>query len=205
MKDFKRTRILWSLGIIAPLWFTAATVLTGLLTPGYSPVSEVVSELGAKGRPYAALMNYGGFMATGIMIVLFSQGARRMLGRGRLAGIACTLIALTGIGVFGTGLFQCDPGCSLEGASVEMIAHSISGIVTFAFSAIAPLVLALHEWRSHRRRGFIAYSLLTGVVLITLLCSMFSPVISGYRGLHQGAFLAVFFSWILIFGLSNRP
>jgi hypothetical membrane protein len=202
--DFKRIRLLWFLGIIAPLWFAAAMMLAGWLTPGYSPVTEMVSELGARGMPYADLANYVGFVPTGVFIVLFSLGLRPILGRGALTGIISGLVALTGLGVLGTGLFQCDPGCSLEGASVEMIAHALSGLVTFTFSAFTPLVMSLYYWRSNRRGVHFAYSILTSVVLIALMGLMFSPAISEYRGLDQGLFLGIYFLWIIIFALSNK-
>jgi len=203
----KRAKFLWLLGVIAPLWFAAVTILTGFLTPGYSPVAEVISVLGAKGKPYADLMNYAGFMLTGSLIILFSLGMREILGRGALGNLSRLLIAVTGLGVFGSGAFPCDAGCTLEIETVSagMIMHAIAGIATFMFAALTPLVLSLYYWRTRKRWGYIAYSVLTGIILLLLLGIMFSPIISGYRGLHQGVFFGIYFLWILIFVLSTRP
>ncbi|MFQ5400870.1 MAG: DUF998 domain-containing protein [Anaerolineae bacterium] len=204
MDNSKRIRFLWLLGVFAPLWLSAVSVVAGALTPGYSPVSEVVSELGARGMPYADLMNGAGFMLTGIFIILFSLGAKRMMGNGKLAGLTSLLIALTGVGVFGSGYFPCDPGCAIENMSIPMLKHALAGLTTFAFSAVTPLVVSFHYWRS-RRWGYFAYSLLTGVALLSLLSIMFSPIISGIEGLHQRAFLGIYFLWVIFFALSIKP
>jgi|Deesub1362A_J573_1020465.scaffolds.fasta_scaffold01030_10 hypothetical membrane protein len=195
---------LWLAGILAPFWFAGAALLAASLTPGYSPVAQVVSELGAPGMPYAGLINYGGFITTGLMVLLYSLWVRRALGPGLLARISCSLISLNGLGLLGSGLLPCDPGCPLEAASPTMIGHAVSGILTFSLSAITPLPISLLLWRRGQRSLFLAWSLLTAMALVALLALMFSPLIEGLRGLHQATFLAVFFHWLILFTLLTK-
>ena len=53
-------------GIIAPLLFGGLLFVEGLLRPGYSHVTQAISELGQVGTPYAEIQD-ANFVLTGLM------------------------------------------------------------------------------------------------------------------------------------------
>src|SRR5215211_3356897 len=59
-------------GICAPVLWAAAIILCGGLRPGYSHLTQYISELGERGSSTEYLMRYAGFVPTGILHVLFA-------------------------------------------------------------------------------------------------------------------------------------
>ncbi|MEQ1865828.1 MAG: DUF998 domain-containing protein, partial [Micropepsaceae bacterium] len=55
----QRDRMLLAGGIAVPYIYFANLVIGGLLTPGFSHVTQMPSELGVAAAPYAALFNAG--------------------------------------------------------------------------------------------------------------------------------------------------
>ena len=61
-------------GIAASILFVTALILIAAVTPGYSHLTNAVSELGMSNAPYALLWNLLGFGVVGVLIVLFAWG-----------------------------------------------------------------------------------------------------------------------------------
>lgn len=59
-------------GIIGPLFFFAWISILGILYDGYSPISQMMSEIGAVDSPYSSLLQYGGFSELGIAWTSFT-------------------------------------------------------------------------------------------------------------------------------------
>lgn len=72
-------------GVLAPLLFVGLSTIAGLLRPGYSPVNEAISDLGA--GPNAWVQN-ANFALSGLLFVVFAAGLnphlRPLFGRGLL-------------------------------------------------------------------------------------------------------------------------
>ncbi len=73
------TRWLLSAGIVGPVLFVLAFTIAGALRPGYSPVRDVVSDLGA--GPGSWLQN-ANFAVFGVLLLAFAAGFRRASGAG---------------------------------------------------------------------------------------------------------------------------
>jgi hypothetical membrane protein len=69
-------------GMFAPLVFVGAVVLTAAGRPEYRHATQAISELGEVGASQAALMNYGGFLLYGILIVGLAVGLHRSIRQG---------------------------------------------------------------------------------------------------------------------------
>src|SRR5713101_6969529 len=78
-------------GIIAPLLFGGLLFVEGLLRPGYSHVTQAISELGQVGTPYAVIQD-ANFVLTGLLILLFVVGLRRRISQGRASKVGIGLL-----------------------------------------------------------------------------------------------------------------
>src|ERR1041385_98102 len=90
-------------GIISPVLWLACIAAAGALRPGFSHVTQYISELGERGSTTEALMRHGAFCFTGYLYLCFATAVLTTFHDGwRLRG-AAVLIALDGIGRVGAG------------------------------------------------------------------------------------------------------
>ena len=64
--------ILLVTGIASPLILGLAVFVGGWQYPGYSHVSQFISELGATGAPSPSILNFGGLIPAGALTVAFA-------------------------------------------------------------------------------------------------------------------------------------
>jgi hypothetical membrane protein len=121
----------------------AATVLLGTLyfaslRPGYSHISNTISELGETGTPQAHLVAFGFFLPVGLIVWL----ALWLMHRHRPdRDTSLVLLALSGLGngyVF-AAFFPCDPGAPLFG-SWRTLVHNAAGLIDYAGTALGLLM-----------------------------------------------------------------
>jgi hypothetical membrane protein len=74
------TRALLACGLVAPVITITVIAIMAARTPGYSHVSNTVSDLAAQGVPDAAIM-MAGIVVVGLIIDLFAYGLLRVFGR----------------------------------------------------------------------------------------------------------------------------
>jgi hypothetical membrane protein len=198
-------------GITAPLLFTTMTLVCSTLRPGYDHLNQFISELGATGSSHADLMNFAGFIPSGLLMAIFGVALLKLLPRNILTRIGAALIILFGVGVIIAGSFSCDPGCPQRGGSFENSIHD--GISGPAFlSATTGILLfgisfrTLSVWK-----GLWIYSLVSALLsygfIMLLVSSLDSRVLTG---LWQRLLLATIFLWcgivaIKIFNSESRP
>ena len=78
-------RILSIGGAAGPVLFATAVVVSGALRPEYSHVTQFMSELGETGGSRSYLMNYGGFIPTGLLLIGFSTRCLIPFARGHVS------------------------------------------------------------------------------------------------------------------------
>src|SRR5262245_46047417 len=108
-------------GVVGPILFVLGFTLAGFLRPGYSPISQAVSDLGV--GPNAWLQN-ANFVLFGLLLITFASGfylgMRSVISRGWL--VACfVLLILSGVGIINGGIFTEDPS--------TVILHWIGGFL----------------------------------------------------------------------------
>ena len=198
-----RARVL--AGVLGPAIFLVATLMSAALRPGYRHVVNVISELGATGTPYAALMNYGGFLPAGLMLTAFGIVLARGVPRSGSALVGAGLVALFGLGLAASGIFSCDPGCPQSGGSLENFIHAAIAPVMFVGLIAGIAILGLHFRRQPRWRHLAAYSLLTSALallfMIALIRSFDTRTLSG---LWQRLMIGTLFLWCVVVGLAAR-
>jgi len=60
-------RLLIFCGIAAPVVLLLAVIIAGSLHPGYSHISQAISEFGAQGAPHRAILSYAGLVPAGVL------------------------------------------------------------------------------------------------------------------------------------------
>jgi hypothetical membrane protein len=184
-------------GIAAPVAHGIAVLVAGSLQADYSHLHQFISELGASGTQYRAVMNYGGIVPAGILTVFFSIGMyRRLTGRFAFA-LGSLLVTVMGIARLTAGIFPCDPGCPVVEMSRAAQLHAGFGFLSFCCGVLAPLLLAF-GLRVHGRGRLFWLSLGVGLfsaVLLVLLLWM-GPG-TPYVGAVQRLMLVLTYGWVV--------
>ncbi len=177
-------------GVIAPVLFTIIVITLSLLRPGYSHVSQAISELGSVGAPNAIVQD-GNFILLGLLIIAFAYGLHKGIGDGKGSRLGPILVAVFGaVAAIGDGIFP------LPGPLHQPL--FIVGVIAFM---IGILIITRRLKRDTNWQGYRLYSLGTGVIAIVLFIVLLSYAISTngggpWFGALQRLFLAPLFLWI---------
>jgi hypothetical membrane protein len=98
-------------GILGPIIYAIVIGVMGALYPGYSHISQSMSELGATGAPHAVIINTLSFPLLGLFFFIFAFTVHRSIEKNKASLIGPCLVVLSGFSLVMTGIFQCDPGC----------------------------------------------------------------------------------------------
>lgn len=188
-------------GIIGSILFTSISLLSGYLQTDYDAINNFVSELGATDSSTEFLMNYLGFIPSGILFSLFGLSLLIIVSKKSASRIGALLIMLFGIGMTLAGIYSCDPGCPSVG-TIESIIHDRVSAVTF-ISAILGIILLGFSFRKMKVfQNFSLYTILTGFISLILLIIMITSFESrNLTGLWQRLLLLSIFLWTIIIGL----
>jgi hypothetical membrane protein len=189
-------------GIAGPVLFSMTTLICGGLRPGYDHVANFISELGATGTSNENLMNYAGFIPSGILITLFGISLFLLLPAQLISRTGSVFLSIFGIGMVLAGIFSCDPGCPPQG-SFESIIHDRVSAVTFISAILGILFVGL----SFRKIGPFGklwrYSILSGCLSAMLLALMINSFESkSLTGMWQRLLLFSIFQWTAVVGLT---
>lgn len=161
----------WS-GVAGPVLRLGLILILGTLQPGYSQVHGFISQLGAQGAPFAALMNYVGISLVGALLAVFSAALYHATKPGAFVLAGAALLALSGLTFIAVGLLPCDPGCSLAAPSLRMRLHVLTGLIAMATQTLAPLAFGLGVFGRAGSRRYAAISLVCGAIALVALASM---------------------------------
>jgi hypothetical membrane protein len=191
-------------GIAGPALFTLTTVISACLRSGYSHKTQFISDLGATGSPNANLMNYAGFIPSGILAGLFGLSLFLLLPKKMITVTGSVLVTVFGIGMVVAGIYSNDaPGFQGEGSLSNRIHDQVSGLMFLCVIA-GILILGLSFRKIPSWRGLWIYSVLSSpislILFITFINSMDSHT---YTGMWQRLFLLSVFLWMAIVGWHN--
>jgi hypothetical protein len=190
-------------GLAAPLIYAATVIVFSRLTPGYSNISDAVSELNLPGAPNRRAVD-GAFVLYNLFLILFSLSLRSGFdARGlRISRLGPLFLFLTGLcGVAMTALFPLDPAGSEPtfGGQMHLIlagALSLGSILTVYFFG-----------SSLRRRE--QAPLLAGYSFLTLAVILVSGAFAGFAawrhstvfGLWERVTIGAFLLWLFVLAL----
>jgi hypothetical membrane protein len=165
-------RLLLACGVIGPLFFIIVFLIEGAVRPDYSLLRHPVSALSMEDRGWIQVAN---FIITGLLLLAFALGLRRVLlpASGTMQRIV--LISLVGIGLIGAGIFVIDPlngyppGTPLvpEEGSVHGNLHNLFSLAFFVGLPIACFSFRRQFARSNEH-GWAIYSALSGIAIFVL-------------------------------------
>jgi hypothetical protein len=148
-----RSKWLAFTGVLAPLVFILAVLAAGAMQPGYDQLKNFVSELGATGAPAAAIINFGGFLVYGMLMMAFAWAVHRGMRADDGGWLGPTVLALYGLAYVGVALAPCDPGCQAAAPSLHHRLHLLLGEVVLLTAVLSPFILYSRmvkdpEWQS---------------------------------------------------------
>jgi len=188
-------------GIIGPILFTITALICASFQSDYNSMNNFISELGATNSSTELLMNYVGFIPSGIFFSLFGLSLLNIFSDNLTSRIGALFIIIFGIGMTLAGIFSCDPGCPSAGSTESMIHDRVSA-VTFISAILGIIVLGLSFRKMNFFRMISFYSILTGLISLMFLLIMINSFESrNLTGLWQRLLLLSIFIWTMIVGL----
>jgi hypothetical membrane protein len=182
------------LGIASPMLFVLLVVVMGFIHPGYSHLTNFISDLGALDAPipYVQRLNFFQF-GIGIAVLAWAL----YMGMDQPSRVALVLQVIIGVGIFLSGIF---PGHSNDPGSRETMLHNLVGIPAFLMIMLVPLVAGWRFRRSEAWRGLSAYSISMTPVLVAMFVLMARADASptGAPGLFQRLFIGTWLFWMVV-------
>ncbi|THD66422.1 DUF998 domain-containing protein [Robertkochia marina] len=177
--------LLWS-GLLAVLVRNILVYYIGWISPGYSPVSNFISELSADGMPYAGLVNLGSLIVLGIVLIMTALALKgRLPGPGR--GLSMSYLAISGVAFIGIGLFPCPPGCRPELNSMQMTIHTLAGFIASVAICLSAIVYGLKYFKGYKsplRSG----SFVLGTIGILAFVTLWVTIVTSEFGIDIGLY-----------------
>jgi hypothetical membrane protein len=204
------TRLLLASGVIAGPFFTLAWLLESSTRSDYDPMRHPISSLsiGAHGWTQSVA-----FIVTGLLMIAFAIGLRRvLLARGRFVW-APRLIAAIGVGLLGAGFFVADPSNGYPlGTPALPLQYTLPGRLHRLFSALVFLGIPLASFNLARRfaqwgdPGWAAYSRVTGIAFVAAFVLTTAGFVQAgglapIAGLLQRVALTIGFVWLTTLAL----
>ena len=194
-------------GIFAPLFYIIPTIVGGLLRPGYSHLTNSVSDLLASGAPnkiplmipftvYPILLSVFGF---GLFAILRSKPLPLNSPTG-LIGFILIGASMGVLGILTMTVFPQDP-IGTPMTTPGLLHLILVGIQ--AISAMAAILLIGFWFRSNGLSGYFIYSIISfAVLIITGVISMIGATQgSQYIGLFERLNVGAIVQWLVVIGL----
>lgn len=123
--------------------YAGVVVWGGTVYPGYDPLSQYISELGAKGVVTGPAVTWAGFFVPGVLMlawvgVMLFAGQLSPL---RIAGLI--LIAAYAWGMINAVIYRCDEGCPAVTDSLDQMLHNMIGALSYLLGVLGLFVLAI--------------------------------------------------------------
>lgn len=195
-----KLRFFFLCGMIAPITFILTAVLGGALRPGYSHISDTISELFSPGSPNKPLLDAFHtvfallLIAFGIGLLLFvlRRGQRLLLGS---LG-AALYIAMGGVSVLTATTFPQDPWGTPPTFQGQMHIN-LTGVVGL-LSIASILLLGFWFRQVELFPGFSTYSFITVGLAVLTAAVFFLTVGSPIMGLNERIAALVGFTWTFV-------
>ncbi len=174
-------------------------IVAGALTPGYSHMSQFISELGATGAPYSLWVRFGGFLPAGVLLLVFCVTALRVLPRTRDVVLGMLGLALYSGGYLVAVAFPCDPGCRPQEPSTSQLIHNAGGLIGYlvAPAFLFMLARAARAWPGSAMLVTAGYTA-SAVALVGLVTLTPSSVLVG---VSQRALELAVLGWVVLLGI----
>jgi hypothetical protein len=189
----KPTRGLLLCGAIAGPAFVLVVLLQDYTLSGVDPRTQPLSLLALGDWGWIQTSN---FIGAGVLNLLYAVGLRRRLHGGRSGMAAPVLVALYGLGLVSSGLFQTDPANGFPPGAIAPselswhgALHDVAGTVVFFALALALLAFR-RAFLERNERSWALYATASAAALLVLFLT------AGTVGEARGLRLAVLIGWM---------
>ncbi|MEJ2758825.1 MAG: DUF998 domain-containing protein [Anaerolineales bacterium] len=196
-------RIFYFFGLFAPILFVFTAILGGVLRPGYSHITNTVSELFSPGSPNRLFLTVL-YLLFSVSLSLFGFGLLKYvqsIGKNiKIGGLAAYIFIFVGVlNIFTATVFPQDPWGTPTTFPGEM--HMIvSGIIS-VFSLIYMLLFGIWFRQARGTKAFMVYCFATiaGSILsgVWFAISVGSPMM----GIAERVAIFIGFQWTLILSI----
>jgi len=180
--------------VIGPIIFTIVVFSLAFMRPGYSHVSQLMSELGETGAPNAIVMNTLGTPLLGVSILMFALSLYACLEKTRSSQAASAVILIGGVCMVAGGIFPCDPGCIPVTPIGKM--HELVSNIGFTGIILAPFLLFIHFGNSYSWKTLRLSSLYVGIITMILVPIFLMGVFESWNGAIQRILLGLLLIWM---------
>jgi len=180
-------------GMLAPLVYSTSALVASRTYSGFSHLTTFISELGATGAPSAHLMNFGGFLPYGILVIALAAALHRTLRSAAGGWLGPMLLGVYGLAYVALAFASCDYGCAAAAPSLSHRIHFLLGDLIVVAAVAAPVALY------PRMLGDPAWSSLARATLVLPASAwlVFSVAMVGLPGaVRQRLWLLLLFIWI---------
>ena len=190
-------------GMLAPIVFALALVVFSLMSPGYSNLTNMVSELGVTGVPYALPWNAIGFVLVGALTTAYAWGLRLDMRPASGSTIVPLLVAISGLGFAGCGFFPAEAGFQ---PSLRTSLHFLMVSVYFLPFILVAFVFPTKMKGNDYWKKWALFSVIMGVLAVA---SYFLAAIPETVpvGVSQRIGMGAHFLWVFVTSLAlfNKP
>lgn len=190
-------RLASAAGILGAAWIVTATIVGGAMTPAYNHATQFISELGARGAPFANEMSWLGFLPAGVLTSLFALFAAAALPRSAGAWLGFFGLFLFALGYLVAAFYSCEDNCRPASPDFEQTVHTAFGLAGYlgAPAFMVSLGVAARRWPNAAAVSLVAFAAAT--TSLAALALMLSPDFA-YPGAAQRLLEAGVLSWILV-------
>jgi hypothetical membrane protein len=195
-------KLLYSAGVLAPIWLVLGVAVAGRLYPGYSHFDQAMSELGAIGSPVHTLSPIINNYPLGVLFGLFGYAIIKTFHHSQSAFLSGLLVIVHGSGSIAAGYFPCDVGCKLDSPLPSQSIHNLSGLIMFFSLLFATVLWIFVSRRLLGSKWFGWFCLACSLAPIALLPLMAGAIATGVAfGFYQRIIYGIQVLWIVVFAL----
>ena len=197
MEKKRNERLLFICGMVAPWWFVFITILGGAIRPGYSHITDTISELFAPGSPNKSFLDILHTIFA-ILLILFGIGLLQFFQRTnplkRIGQVGASIFILMGcVSVTTAAIFPQDPWGTTATFTGEM--HKLLSGVIGLLSMFSMLLIGIWFVRTKTSPRLGVYTFVT-IGLVIISASLYAVSIGGpMMGLAERTSALVGFQW----------
>ncbi|WP_158625037.1 DUF998 domain-containing protein [Corallococcus terminator] len=154
--------IAFACALLSLIILAGATLAGGLAYPGYDPLRQYISELGATGANTGPAVSLA-FKVSGALLAAFWLMCAGLFPKSPPLLVGFGLSALNGLGLFFGGVFRCDFQCSLAAPSKAAVLHELLGGLGYLAGIAGVFVLGVAMRSRPAGRGLSNVALGCGV------------------------------------------
>ena len=169
--------------VISILYVIGFYFIGSAIKPGYSQLSNFVSEYNATGTPWADTLTYAGFVATTALVSGFLVAAAPITQVSGVSRFGFWLLWSVPFSYLVGAIAPCDAGCPVEGSTSQLLHNAFSVLAYIGMGISVALVSLATGFRTFKLRR--TFMLLTGIAFPVVFVAMVQPDFAPWRGLLQ--------------------